>query len=82
MTRKPTYRELINVLQNAATVRSISLTEKRIDVLVEALTIADAGTVDALLELLNYTGGWDLPLEGDHPISKARRAVLKAGGKL
>lgn len=76
--RIPAYAELIAVLQNSATLRSINMTEKRVEVLVEALTIADSGIVQALEDLLKYTGGWDLPLHGDHPISKARLALLKA----
>lgn len=75
----PSYAELIAVLENSQSVRSINMTEKRVTVLVKALRIADAGLVDAIEDLLNYTGGWDLPLHGDHPISKARAALAKAG---
>lgn len=78
---RPTYAELITVFENSATVRSIGLTEKRIDVLLEALRIADAGVVDATVELLQYNGGWDLKDE-QHPIVKARRALERAGVKL
>lgn len=75
--KHPEYRQLINVLENSKTVRSIGLTEKRIDVLVDALTIADSGIVDALEGLLNYTGGWDLK-DPEHPIVKARVALVKS----
>ncbi len=71
------YTRLIAVLENAKSVRSISLTEKRIDVLVDALTVANSGIVEALEQLLNYTGGWDLK-NPEHPIVIARTALVKA----
>lgn len=71
------YRRLIAVLENVATLRSFDLTEKRVDVLVDALTIADSGIVEALEQLLNYTGGWDLK-DPEHPIVIARTALVKA----
>jgi hypothetical protein len=78
MTTEPTYAELIAIFENAQSVRSIGLTEKRIDVILRALRVADAGLVEAMQNLLNYTGGWDLPLHGEHPISKARAALYRA----
>lgn len=71
------YRRLIAVLENAKSLRSIDLTEKRVDVLVDALTVADSGIVEALEQLLNYTGGWDLT-DPKHPIVIARTALVKA----
>lgn len=79
---KPNYRQLINVLQNARSVRSISLTEKRVDMLVEGLTLADAGVLQALEDLLQYTGGWDLKKANPHhPIARAIVALEKVKGE-
>lgn len=97
MTR-PTYAELITIFETAASVRSVGLTEKRIDVILDALRIAEAlehkaacplclrtgpadGVAIALLELLQYNGGWDLQ-NPEHPIVKARRALECVGVKL
>jgi hypothetical protein len=71
------YTRLIAVLENAKSVRSIGLTEKRIDILVDTLTVASSGIVEALEQLLNYTGGWDLT-DPTHPIVIARTALVKA----
>lgn len=81
---KPTYAELIAILENAQSVASIGLTEKRIDVILAALRIANAGVTDALEGLLGYTGGWDIDetKHADHPIVLARQALKRAGVEL
>jgi hypothetical protein len=71
------YTRLIAVLENSKSLRSIDMTEKRVDVLIDALTVASSGIVEALEQLLNYTGGWDLK-EPKHPIVIARNALVKA----
>ena len=78
------YKQLATVLGNIPRRdgrAAIDLTNNRVDTLIEALTIADSEIVQALEGLLQYTGGWDLPLHGDHPISKARLALKKAKGE-
>lgn len=77
-------RQLIQVLGNIPRRKSraaIDLTNKRVDLLIAALEVADAGVVQALEDLLQYTGGWDLK-NPDHPIAKAiavRNKLIAAG---
>lgn len=76
-----TERQLINVLVGARSLRSIDMTEKRVDMLIAGLEAIDAGVVQALEDLLQYTGGWDLK-NPDHPIVKAiavRNKLIAAG---
>lgn len=76
----PTPAELIHILSNAHSVRSVGLTEKRIDVLLAGLRCLDAELIAATRGLLEYTGGWDIT-DTSHPIYKARIALDKAEGK-
>ena len=76
------YSEMIARFRDPAiSNRSLDITEKRRVVILAALQIADANVIDALIELLQYNGGWDLKDE-NHPIVKARRALERAGVKL
>lgn len=73
------FTELLAVLESDASNRSIEISgSKRRETVIAALRIADTGLVEAMQDLLNYTGGWDLPINGDHPISKARAALFRA----
>lgn len=77
------YTELLTLVRDPKiSNRSLDMTDKRRVLIGAALQVADAGLIEALSELLQYTGGWDLPLHGDHPISKARLALKRAGVNL
>lgn len=74
------YSELLALVRNpSVSNRSLDMTDRRRILIGAALQVADAGLIEALSELLQYTGGWDLPLHSDHPIAKARRALERAG---
>lgn len=75
------FGELLAVLKSGASNSSIYISGKRRPIIIDALRIAEADVAGALLELLQYSGGWDLK-DKDHPIVKARRALERAGVKL
>lgn len=74
------FTELLAIVESDE-FRMLELSGKRRETIVEALRIANAGVTDALSELLQYTGGWDLK-DPEHPIVKARHALECAGVKL
>ena len=75
------FSELLAVFESSISNRSLDVSGKRRELVIEALRIADADLVGALTQLLQYTGGWDLK-DPNHPIVIARTALERAGVKL
>jgi hypothetical protein len=76
------YSELLALVRDPhISNRSLDMTDRRRIIIAAALQVADANLIEALVELLQYTGGWDMTDE-NHPIVKARRALERAGVQL